>query len=206
GAYIENYFNGGADSVPSDGNGPSDGFTFSSNATVQKAGSSASTGDGRFENNPSGQSEILYFAADNSSGTLNTGGSYLNYAAGFSGLSFNYSLAGNSAAYSATVNIWSGLNGTGTLLDSLTLAPNASTVACTSSKDSYCTWSLATTGTTNFGTAESVTFGASSTTNFTEFDGVQLTPVPLPGALLLLGSACGGLFGLSRRGRRSDHR
>jgi hypothetical protein len=169
---------------------------------VQKAGSNAATGDGRFENNPSGQSEILYFAADNSSGTLNTGGSYLNYAAGFTGLSFNYSLAGNSSTYNATVNLWSGLNGTGTLLDSLSLTANPTTVACTSSKDSYCTWSLASTGAANFGTAESVTFGASSTTDFTELDGVQLTPVPLPGALLLLGSACGGLFGCGR-GRRT---
>src|ERR1700687_5808048 len=62
GAFIGNYFNGGTDSVPSDGTGPNLGITFSSNANVQKAGSNAATGAGKFENNPSGQSGILYFS------------------------------------------------------------------------------------------------------------------------------------------------
>ena len=42
-----------------DGTGPALGFTFSGNATAQKAGTSPATGDGRFENNPSQASEIL---------------------------------------------------------------------------------------------------------------------------------------------------
>src|ERR1700761_1583792 len=90
GANIDDYFNGGSDSVPNDGTGPNLGFTFSANATVQKAGTNAATGAGKFENNPSGQSEILYFAP--TSGLTDT----VNFAAGFSGVSFNYSIATNS--------------------------------------------------------------------------------------------------------------
>ena len=52
----------------------------------------------------------------------------MNYAAGFSGLSFNYSLAGNSPTYASTVDIWSGLNGTGALLDTLSLTAAATSV------------------------------------------------------------------------------
>jgi hypothetical protein len=201
GADILEFFDGGADSVPTDGSGPNLGISFSANATAQKAGSTT-TSDGRFENNPSAQSEVLFF----SSSTTTT--STMNYAAGFSGLSFFYSVSGNNsnlgstpAFTSATVDIWSGLNGTGTLLDTLALTPVANPASCLTHGDVYCNWSLASTGSLNIGTAESVTFGANSTSAFTEFDGLALTPapVPLPAAAWLLLSGLASLAGVARR-------
>ncbi|HTV95843.1 MAG TPA: VPLPA-CTERM sorting domain-containing protein [Steroidobacteraceae bacterium] len=199
GAYIEDYFLGGADSVPSDGDGPNLGFGFSDNATVQKAGDSASTGDGKFEGNPSGQSEILAFSADNSSGALNTGGSYMNFATGFSTVSFNYALSANSSQFNGTADIWSGLNGTGTLLGTIALSATAAGNSCTVRTDAYCNWSVA--SASGFGVAESVTFGATSTSDYAEFDGLQVTPVPLPAAVWLFLSGALGLGRFARKAR-----
>ena len=196
GANILNYFDGGSDSVPNDGTGPNLGITFSSNATVQKAGSNAATGAGKFENEPSGQGEILYFSSANPA-TANA----LNFAAGFTGVSFSYSLSANSSAFAGVADLWSGLNGTGTLLGTLSLNAAAATTNCAVRTDAYCTWSFATDS--NFGTAESLTFGSNSTASFTEFDGVTLTtsPVPLPAAGWLMISGLASLGGWMRRRR-----
>jgi hypothetical protein len=195
---IENYFNGGTDSTNQSGTNL--GIGFSANATAQSAGDSGSTGDGRFENNPSGQSQILYFSSSNSTA------SYINYATGFSALSFNYSFSNNTNPDTTEyAYLYSGLSGTGTVLATLALTPASATVACTTGGDSYCTWSAALT-TGSFGTAESVLFAttAAATTTappvtLTEFDGVTLTPVPIPAALWLMISGLGGLLPLARR-------
>src|SRR5580693_4616117 len=79
GSNIDNYFVGGNDSTPSDGVGPNAGFTFSSNATAQKAGTT-STSDGRFENEPSSQGEVLFFSSSS------TVPAVMNSASGFGGL------------------------------------------------------------------------------------------------------------------------
>lgn len=202
GDFLDNYYAGGFGSTvitntPNVGPGPNVGFAFSQNADVQAAGHNASTGAGRFENNPSGLSQTLLFAFSTATPT-----DYMNFASGFSALSFNYSFASNSSAYNGqTVNIWSGANGTGTLLDSFTLSAAATTVNCTSTFDSYCTWSAASAA--NFGTARSVTFGsANGNSQFMEFDGVSVQPVPLPAAAWLLASGLAGLSGAALRRRQ----
>jgi hypothetical protein len=198
GANIGNYFDGGNDSVPTDGTGPNLGIVFSANATAQKAGTSQSSA-GRFENEPAKQGEVLFFSS--SGGTLNFG-------SGFSGLSFDYSVSGNNSnlastpSYtSSTVDIWSGLNGTGTLVDTITLTPVSNPTACITHGDVYCNWSTATTAGGPGFTGESITFANSLAGAQTEFDGLQLTPatVPLPAAGWLLLSGLAGCFRFGRR-------
>jgi hypothetical protein len=200
GAYILNYFLGGADSLPSDGNGPNVGFGFSNNAVVEIAG--VASGDGKYQNNPSTQTEILAFAADNYGATLNTGPSYLNFAQGFNGISFNYALSDNSSSFNGTATIWSGLNGTGQALGTISLSATGAGNSCTTTQYAYCNWSSVTSpGFT--GTAESITFGSSSTTDFAEFSGVQVSAVPLPPSAWLFLSSAVGFAGFARRARRA---
>ena len=201
GDFLDNYYDGGFGSTTNTGTvlnvgpGPNLGFTFSPNADVQSAGHSSSTGNGKFENNPSGQSQILYF-----SNNTTTNPSVMDFAVGFDSFSFNYSFSGNSSANDGeTVSIWSGLNGTGSLLDTLSLNAATQAVSCTSSFDAYCTWMSITAS--GFKGAESAVFGPNSQTLSTEFDGLQLTPsaVPLPAAGWLLLSGLIGMGAASRR-------
>jgi hypothetical protein len=115
----------------------------------------------------------------------------MNVAAGFVGTaSFNYSLSGP-----ATVNIYSGLNGTGDILGTFDLAGNAQQDGC--SDTSFCFWSLAS---ADFaGVAHSIQF--SSTAGLGGFDDVTVNAVPLPAAAWLLVSALGGMGVFSRRKR-----
>jgi hypothetical protein len=186
--------------VPNDGVGPNLGFTFSSNATAQSA---SAGGTGRVENNPvPSLGDVLYFSASTSTPA------YMNYAGGFNSLSFDYSYASNTGA-NGYAYLYSGLNGTGSLLDTISLAPATSNInTCTVHTDSYCTWQAVSSGSIG-GVAESVVFsgvsgGAGTTTApptpLTEFTGLTVTPVPLPAAAWLMLS---GLVGLAAfKGRR----
>jgi hypothetical protein len=102
---INNYYNGGTGGFGS-GPGPNYGISFSSDSLAIRANSAGGTGN--FGNTPSG-STIAFF--------LTGAGDTMNIAGGFdTGFSFFYSAVG-----SGSVSVWSGLNGTGTLLGSLLL-------------------------------------------------------------------------------------
>jgi hypothetical protein len=115
----------------------------------------------------------------------------MNVAGGFSGaLGLTYS----SISAPTTVNIYSGLNDTGSLLSSFTLASNSDGCAAGSPA---CTWTVA--SQSFAGVAESVDFTSNAgNTLLTNF---SITPVPLPasGLMMLVGAAGLGLFGVRRR-------
>jgi len=201
-AFIDNYFNGGTDSQGLL-TGPSDGLVFGANGESLRAGvSAASGGTGLFENLPSGAPGVLFYAPGNSNKAPAATVDVMN-STGFSDITFDYSVLNNSATFAGgTVQFWSDSNGTGTLLDTVTLTAAGTTVPCTAnvkngkSQDEFCTWS--TVSATGMGDARSAVFTGNAV-GFTEFDDLQISTVPLPGALLLLLSGVGGLAGAARR-------
>ena len=162
---IEGFYGGGTDSLGQ--SGPNLGISFS-----DVAGLSNDALGPYYSNAPSPLTVV--FAFDDTA--------FMNVAAGFVGtLAFAYSSSG--AAVNA-VNVYSGLNGTGTLLGSLSLLANAQS-GCAATP--FC----------NFddlilpfaGTARSVGFGGGSPNVL--YDNIAVTPVPEPEtyALMLAGLA-----------------
>lgn len=192
---IESYYNGGLSGYPPAGKGPDLGLVFSSLANEQKATTQnppPKPGTGKFENNPSGAAGVLYFPFSASSD------SYVDDAAGFTSLTFAYSLLDNALPSGTTykVDLYSGLNGTGTLLGSVDLTPSATPIACLRSFDEFCTWSFASifTGGTY---AESAVFSLPGMVLNAEFDKMTFaTPEPQTWAILLIGFAGLGLLRL----------
>lgn len=114
---------------------------------------------------------------------------FMNVPVGFTDLSFFYS---SNAAVAAGVKVWSGLNGTGTVLASLNLANNAQ-LGC--SDTPFCRFdSLSTTFT---GVAQSVSFG--DAVSVAGFDNVRITAVPEPTTLVLMALGLAGVAGFARR-------
>ena len=111
----------------------------------------------------------------------------MNVAPGFNALSFFYSSAD---AVSSAVQVWSGANGTGTLIASYDLLANAAQ-GCTDT--AYCRWDAL--GSKLSQTALSVTFGAG--TQAAAFDNISV--VPEPASALLVGAALGALVVARRR-------
>jgi hypothetical protein len=174
---VGNFYNGGA--------GGSLGVAFGSGSLALV--SLVDGGNGNFTNAPSGDT-VLFFPA----GT----GDVMNVAAGFStALSFFYS-----AAFApGSLTVWSGLDGTGTLLATLSLPANG---ACTTGP-TFCNWTP--TGVSFSGTAESVDFTGSA--GNVGFDNITLgsatpggapTTAAEPATILLLGVGSLGLLGARR--------
>jgi hypothetical protein len=113
----------------------------------------------------------------------------MNVAAGFAGVASLY----YSALDTALVNIWSGYDGTGSLLGAFNLTNNAQN-ACNDSP--FCNWTLAS---VNLGSnvARSITFGSAA--NIAGFDNVSVEIVPVPAALPLLAFGLAGMGAFMRR-------
>lgn len=177
---VLNYYNGG---LGGNGSGPGSnyGIAFGPDALALIGMPAGGTGNSWYM--PSGSSTCLFF--------LTGSGDMMNAAAGFTtGFSFY-----ESGPYGGAVNVYSGLDGTGSLLASLTLpvtAPGNTDRGLLNGL--YSNWTPV--GVTFSGTARSVNF--TGTANHIGFDDITLgssTPppppdppaVPEPSTILLLG-------------------
>lgn len=175
-----NYYNGGTGSLGS-GPGPNYGVVFGSDA-LSCSGQPGGTCNTAMIPGGTGANALFFLTGP---------GDVMNVAAGFTtGFSFFYS----APIFPGTVSVYSGLNGTGTLLATLALALTTdgnSTAGCQSTD--YCPYVA--TGVTFAGTAESVLF--TGTANYIAFGDITLgsataggggtTTVPEPETLALLG-------------------
>ena len=171
---IDDYYNGVG--------GPNYGISFSPNSLALV--SYAAGGSGNFLNAPSGVT-VAFFLAGNAD--------TMDVPAGFTtGFSFYY----GAPVYSGYVNVYSGLDGTGTILATLNLPAIGSGPNCPTYE---CIW--APIGVTFSGVAHSVDFGGGA--DYIAFDNITLgssNPAPEPGTLALLGTGLlGGLAGIKRR-------
>lgn len=180
---IDNYYNGGLGGFGS-GPGPNYGIVFSSDSLAII--SVLDGGTGNFSNVPPPATDTIAFF-------LNGVGDLMDVAAGFTtGFSFYYAAA---AGIGGSVDVYSGLDGTGTDLAHLDLPPNGSFCGV----EAYSCWSEV--GVSFPGAAESVVFSGSA--NYIGFADITLgssqVNTPEPGSLLLLGSGVLGLAGVMRR-------
>ena len=185
-ANINDFYNGGTDSM---GNSGTDyGIGFGSN-TLGIIDADAG-GTGNFANEPSADT-VMFFL---------TGTAVLNYSAGFdTGFSFFYS-----SSTVASVFVYDGLDATGNLLATLDLSAQGFDNCSGDPNGQFCNWSPV--GASFAGTAYSIDFGG--TVNQIGYDDITFgsatagggdddpTPVPAPAGLALLG------LGLALIGRK----
>jgi hypothetical protein len=164
-------------------NTPNYGVTFSSNFIGLR--SYANGGNGNFAGTLTGTPAIFINGTVGSAvtGTMNSTPGFSN------GLNFYYT-AGFTGNQTETVTVWSGANGTGTVLATITLGNNNG--SCTN--PAYCVWSNV--GINFSGTAHSVTFsGPADEIGFSDITlGSNSTAVPEPSTMYLLGF---GIFGIA---------
>ncbi|NMP31961.1 PEP-CTERM sorting domain-containing protein [Thalassotalea sp. M1531] len=189
GADINDFYNGGTDSL---GNSGIDyGISF---ADAIACLDSDAGGNCNSANEPSPETGMIF---------LNNDSAILNLSSGFdTGFSFFYS--SNSSA--ATVSVWSEEGATGTLLGSIDFGNNLGN--CSGDPNgNYCNWDI---GSVAFsGTAKSIDFGG--TANFIIYDDVTFgsvdptssNSVPTPTTIALFSIA---LFGLAYRNQKSLNR
>jgi PEP-CTERM motif len=194
-AHILDFYNGGMSSAGT--SGTNYGVSFGSNAlaiclnNTSTNGSNCSNTSRGGLGDPSSQLGGLFF--------LDGTETFLNFAAGFdTGFSFNYV----SVSFSGSVSVYDGLNGTGNLLATLDLAPNAG--SCPGYSAPFCPFSAA--GVAFSGTARSISFAGVA--NQIVFDDITFGSVnPGPGGVpepaswaMMLGGF--GLVGGAMRSRR----
>ena len=169
---VLNYYNGGLGGSGS-GPGPNYGMVFGSDALAIIQDSQGGTGN--FANQPSGITAIDFLSGP---------GDMMNVPHGFqTGFSFYYSAINDPGA----VQVYSGLNDTGTLLATLNLPVTPEiTPAPDGGQEAYDNW--APVGVTFSGTAESVNF--TGTANQITFDNITINSnspnVPEPASIGLL--------------------
>ena len=174
---IAEYYNGGSDAAGHAG--PNYGVSFTDAAVAL-----SNDALGPYYSNAPSPATVM-FGFDSSA--------IMNVAKGFvSRLTFFYS---SSASTLDAVNIYSGLNGTGTLLASASIFGNAG-LGC--SDTAFCRFDL--TSVKFAGIAKSVSFGGNAP--FVVYDNVTITTVPEPGTYLLL--AAGLLAVVLAKRRRGD--
>lgn len=180
---VGNFYNGSGLSGT-----PNYGVTFSSNFFGLK------NPPGVFAPTPTG-TPAIFLCPTCMAGTPITG--VMDVAPGFSnGLNFFYT-AGFTNGATETITIWSGVNGTGTVLATLTLSNN-------NGNCSYCIWSDI--GVKFSGTAMSVTFsGPADQLGLADITlGSSTTAIPEPSSIYLMGTGLGVvLLGGLRRLRRA---
>jgi hypothetical protein len=193
-AFINGFYDGG---TSSDGtSGPNYGISFSSNAQAiclnSTTVSCSNTSKGGL-GDPNSREGALFFLSGPST--------FMDIAAGFTtGFSFNYTEPNTQGGF---VNVWSGLDGTGTLLATINLSLTPSN--CPGYGAAYCPFFPI--GVNFAGTAESIQFGGVA--NFVVFDDVTFgsstpggAPEPSTWAMMMLGLAGLGIIG-RRRAKRS---